>query len=116
MDYCGTSYSKACGYLVPTWTVEPNIQSIHKGRLLGYVWKITLFKLLCSYLNCIRSYSLKINTNLYTGNCLRPAVLKLVKTVSDCWVCPISFLKIFTKTLESVKHDKNIPGTTYDIL
>lgn len=74
MDYCGASYSKACGYLVPTWTVEPNIQSIHKGRLLGYVWKITLFKLLCSYLNCICSYSLKDKHE--------PLYRKLLKTCS----------------------------------
>lgn len=42
MNFSGASYAK-----VPTWIVDSNVHSIHRGQLFGYVWKITSFKLVC---------------------------------------------------------------------
>lgn len=49
MNFSGASYAKVYAHFAPTWIVDSNIQSIHRGQLFGYVWKITLFKLVCIY-------------------------------------------------------------------
>lgn len=96
MTFSGASYVKVCAHFVPTCIVDSNIQSLHTGQLFGYVWKITLFKLVCIYVailitKCGNSYK-----KLLKGDFVKRA-----------------FQFFGNSSLESANQAKNFPEATF---
>jgi len=96
MNFSRASYTKVRACFLPTWIVDSNIERIHRGLLLGCVWKITLFKLVFMYVAVLL---IKCG-NLYK-KLLKPDLMKRAFRFFD------------NSSLESANLTKKFPGATF---